>query len=52
MPTIIGNPYISAEDQTFGPRPKTPNKCPYMSACKTPIIPRNPYISAENFYAW
>ena len=45
MPNITGNPYISAEDQTLGPRPKTPNICPYMSECKTPIITRNPYTS-------
>ena len=56
MLTMRGNPYISAEDQTFGPRPKTPNivVCPYMSEYKTPIITRNTYtkfsISAEDFY--
>jgi hypothetical protein len=35
MPTITKNPYISAEDQMFGPRPKTTNICrnicPYMN---------------------
>ena len=45
----VGNHDTSAEDRTFGPHPRTPHICPYMSACKTPNIRGIPISEPKPF---